>query len=235
MASDANQAGATPNRDELMEQGERLVYSLAARIHRNLPLQVDREDLVAYGMIGLAEAARDFDPSQQTQFTTFAYYRVRGAIYDGVSQMSWTSRARFNRMRYEQRANALLAEQEAGAHSNATLEENARWLARMSEQLAVIFFGSQDEESGLRDSTVEDTSSRTAAMIAAQREIVARLRDLVDKLPAAERGLIRGVYFEGLPLQEAAKRVGISKSWASRLHARTLEQLANALQRTGAE
>ena len=59
---------------ELMEQGQPLVYSLAAKIHRSIPMRIDLDDLIAYGELGLAEAARDFDPEVGTRFTTFAYY-----------------------------------------------------------------------------------------------------------------------------------------------------------------
>ena len=68
---------------ELIDEGQALVKSLAARIHRNLPVHVDFDDLISYGQIGLAEAAQDFDAEQGTRFTTFAYYRIRGAILDG--------------------------------------------------------------------------------------------------------------------------------------------------------
>jgi RNA polymerase sigma factor for flagellar operon FliA len=52
-------------------------------------------------------------------------------------------------------------------------------------------------------------------------------------LPAEARTLIQATYFEGLTLQDAAKRIGISKAWASRLHVKTLQQLANALRHAG--
>jgi RNA polymerase sigma factor FliA len=85
---------------QLIEETQPLVRSLAQKISRKIPMQIEFEDLIAYGQIGLAEAARDFDPQRGIQFSTYAYYRIRGAIYDGVSKMSWTSRARYNRLRY---------------------------------------------------------------------------------------------------------------------------------------
>ena len=96
----------------MISEGRALVRSLALRIYRGLPVKVDLEDLIAYGELGLAEAARDFDPDQGNQFSTFAYYRIRGAIYDGVAKMTWTSRARYRRMRYEQMANQVLEREE---------------------------------------------------------------------------------------------------------------------------
>ena len=220
---------------ELIAEGQGLVHSLAAKVRRSLPMRVEIDDLIAYGEVGLAQAARDFDPEHGTQFVTFAYYRVRGAIYDGVSKMSWTSRARFQRMKYQRMANQVLQDeaQRPGVGSSAA-ERDASWLAGVSEKLAVVFFASHgDEEGVLRDSTLADPDANPASVIAAQKEICHRLHDLVDELPHLERQLITSVYFEGATLKEAGTRMGISKSWASRMHAKALERLAHALRRLG--
>ena len=220
-----------------IEQGQALVRSLAAKIARNVPMPVDLEDLIADGQVGLAEAAREFDAGRGVQFTTFAYYRIRGAIYDGISKMSWTSRARYRRHRYEQMANAALAEANAmsAAAASTTLDEDAHWFRSVTEKLAVIHLASRgDERGGIRESSLEDPRASPAATVAG-REICQKLRDLVGTLPPTERRIVEMVYFDGLTLQEAANRLGISKSWASRLHARTLENLARSLRRMGAE
>lgn len=223
---------------ELIEVGQALVHSLAAKIARNLPVRVDRDDLIAYGQVGLAEAARQFDPQRGAQFTTFAYYRIRGAIYDGVSKMSWTSRARYARYRADEMATDTLAlAHESSPGNDATpLADEARWFRDVAEKLAVVHLvsGADDGERGVRESSIEDTAVSPAASVASH-EIDAKLHDFVDKLPAPERRLIQTVYFEGATLQEAANRLGISKSWASRLHAKILDDLARSLRRIGAD
>jgi RNA polymerase sigma factor for flagellar operon FliA len=221
---------------ELIDDGQALVRSLALNISRNVPVPVDLDDLIAYGQVGLAEAAREFDPAVGTQFTTFAYYRIRGAIYDGVSKMSWTSRARYNRLRYERMANETLQEEAVGLSSADTLEVQARWFRSISEKLAVVYLASgvDDERGGLRDSALEDPRATPSALIAG-REIYEKLSHMVDSLPPTEKRLIRTIYFEGATLQDAANMLGISKSWASRMHAKVLEQLARSLRRIGAE
>jgi RNA polymerase sigma factor FliA len=223
---------------ELIDEGQRLVHSLAKKIHRGLPARFELDDLVGYGQIGLAEAARDFEAAQGNKFTTFAFYRVRGAIYDGLSKMSWTSRARYNRLRYEQMANLALSEEREGdeASPSASLLEDARWLRSATEKLTVIFLAFlQDdgkEEEGAGESQIPDPES-PPAVTAAAREINEKLHALIAALPDEERLLIRATYFEGDTMQEAANRLGISKSWASRLHAKTLETLARSLRRYG--
>ena len=64
----------------LFDQGQALVRSLALRIAQTSGVRIDLEDLIAYGQIGLAEAARDYQPGRGSQFTSYAYYRIRGAI-----------------------------------------------------------------------------------------------------------------------------------------------------------
>jgi len=218
-----------------IEEGQRMVQSLASKIARKIPMRIDREDLVAYGQLGLAEAARDYDPSRGAQFTTFAYYRIRGAIYDGVSKMSWTSRARYNRFRYEQIANEALREvnESSPLSDNQSLDENATWLHGTAEKLALVYLiGNSREEAASLDQAIEDPAEQPEARVA-NRELAMKLRELVDTLPPTERRLIHKIYFDGATLQDAASLLGISKSWASRIHARTLEQLAMRLRQIG--
>jgi RNA polymerase sigma factor for flagellar operon FliA len=221
--------------DQLIDEGQALVRSLAFSVSRSNPAP-DLDDLISYGQVGLAEAAREYDPSHGAQFTTFAYYRIRGAIYDGMSKMSWTSRARYNRFRYERMANEALQAENPETTASDSVADQARWLRNMSEKLAVVYLasGGDDEHSGVRESSLEDPRATPSGLIAG-REICEKLSELVNSLPAPESRLIRTIYFEGATLQEAANRIGISKSWASRMHTKVLEQLARSLRKIGAE
>ena len=220
------------NTKQLIEDGQALVHSLASKVSRNVPMRVEMDDLIAYGQLGLAEAAREYDPAHGTQFTTFAYYRVRGAIYDGLSKMSWTSRARYNRIRYEQQARETM-ERECKLNSGNSLDDDARWFRGLTDKLAVVYLasGGRDDEQGSGDAFEDPQES--PATVAARRDMVDRLSQVIEKLPTAEKRLIQATYFEGCTLQEAATKLGISKSWASRMHAKILEHLARSLRRMG--
>ncbi len=201
--------------NDLVEQHQGLVHSIAARIHRRQPPHISLDDLVAYGEVGLVEAARDFDPTRGSTFATFAYYRIRGAIYDGISKLSWTSRARYNRIRYEQLANDVLAEEAehtpaSGASTSPRRE--SRWLADVAEKLAVVYLGTHAERGESRERSLEDPASKSPSEEAAFHEYCALLRETIDTLPEQAAALIRATYFEGLSLQEAGERIGISKS-----------------------
>lgn len=220
--------------ETLILSAQQLVKSLATQVHRKFHGQFELEDLVSYGQVGLAAAAGDFDPEQGTQFSTYAYYRIRGAIYDGVSKLSGTTRSQYNRAKYEQSAAALL---ERGPHNsagwqNTSVDEDVAWLTTLAHQLAgasLLRYCNLGEVA----ETLADNHSSGAENNAEAEELSGQVRGFVQDLPEESRLLIEAMYFDSLSLTEAAERLGVSKSWASRLHARTLQSLAAALKTIG--
>lgn len=229
---------ATPTAEELISEGRALVRSLALRIFRNLPIRIDLEDLIAYGELGLAQAARDFDAEQGCQFSTFAYYRIRGEIYDGIAKMTWTSRSKFRRIRYEQMANQVLEQQQdlqaatEQSESKSGPQKALGWFGSTTEKLAVVYLAS-----GVDSDTDPVNDAEDPAGLPEERvmnvEISEKLKALIKTLPAVESRLIQLVYFEGYTLQDTASLLGFSKSWTSRMHAKTLDDLARKMHRFG--
>jgi RNA polymerase sigma factor FliA len=220
---------------QLIEQCQGMVRSLAVAIHRKLPPRFELDDLIAYGQVGLAEAAKEFDPERGAQFSTVAYYRIRGAIYDGVSKMTWFGRAGQQQARFEQKANeTLMAEAESGPKSaSANLEDDARWFRDISRTLAVVYLASHGSSGGEnREFDVADPAP-PPPHLAIEQEIVKQLHSQINALPAEESKFIRAMYFEGQTMQQAGERLGISKSWASRLHHKVLQRLAKTLASAG--
>ena len=69
-----------------------LVYKIANQVQRQVRGQAEREDLVSWGTTGLLEAMKRFDPEQGAKLSTFAYYRIRGAMLDGIGKTAPLSR-----------------------------------------------------------------------------------------------------------------------------------------------
>ena len=222
---------------DLIQESQGLVRSLALKIHRKLPAQVDVDDLISYGQIGLAEAARSYDPAEGAQFSTFAYYRIRGAIYDGISKMTWLNRSQYNRVRCEQMAGEALranAEESRNSSSEETsLGDDVRWFKGISSALAVVHLATSECDESGESSALEDRHTPAPDATADRRERAQILRKVIDDLPGEAGKLIRAAYFDGLTLQEAGQQLGVSKSWASRLHSRALEQMARSLRSLG--
>ena len=79
--------------------------------------------------------------------------------------------------------------------------------------------------------SVVDEGIQTPEALTSEKILLARVRASIDRLPDDERALLTKCYFEDSPLDEAAKSIGLSKSWGSRLHARALEKVAKDLKK----
>jgi RNA polymerase sigma factor for flagellar operon FliA len=124
---------------------------------------------------------------------------------------------------------------EAGDQSEPgdSLNDEIRWLKRATSTLGAVFLLAQASEEQDAAANVVDEKADVPPEVMARRELHEKLHALVDSLPAEAATLVKAVYFEGLTIQDAGERIGVSKAWASRLHAKTLEQLARALRRSG--
>jgi len=227
------------DRDRLVEQHLGLVQSVARKLRKQITARIDFDDLVGYGSKGLIEAAERFDAAHGVAFTTFAYYRIRGAMLDGLRTMGWYSRADYARYRAEERATEYLQNQSerAGAAATAAREGAAEGEAdkdSVEGKLSAV----AELLSGI--ATVHITSLEAAAAVADERlpapdasldtgRLSARVRDAVGGLPGRERQLMELYYFADKNLEEAGAVMGLSKSWACRLHARAVELLRQRL------
>ena len=216
-----------------VEECQGLVRSLALKVHRGLPRRVDLDDLIGYGQVGLVEAANEFDASRGARFATFAYYRIRGAIYDGLAKMTGMSRGHYQHVRYERGATEVLNESgESGESSQSGGEPDGdlAWLRDIGQTLAVIHLVSHlDLPGSALEASLVDSVRFGPLALAMKNEQAQKVVDLIGKLAPDEATIIRAVYFEGVAMQEAGQRLGISKSWASRLHTKALDRLASML------
>jgi RNA polymerase sigma factor FliA len=228
----------TPEMQSWIDQSQGMIRAIATKIYSRLPPQVNYDDLVSFGQLGLMQAAHSYQSDKDVSFQTFAYHRIRGAIYDGLGKMSWTSRAMSQRLRAERLSAELLEQQVLQASRQDTVESmnaDADWLVRTTDRIAVVHLltDSLDEGGGLAGSIVGRDREPDEAV--AQKELCELLRDMVNKLPENEKAVIQLTYFEGKTLTEAADTLGKSKSWASRVHARVLEKLAHSLTCAGCD
>ena len=221
---------------QLVEKHLSLVQAIARKVKKSLGATMDIDDLVGYGSKGLVEAAERFDGRAGVAFSTFAYYRIRGAMYDGIRTMGWYSRADYARYRAEERSNEYLqnhADRDGAARvqgpdaPGAAKPDAAAALASVGEILTGV-------------ATIHITSLEAAASVADQTfaapdaaldtgRLSKRVREAMKTLPAKERQLMEMYYFGDKNLEQAGAEMGLSKSWACRLHARAVDLLRQAM------
>lgn len=216
-------------RDWLIEKHKPIVYFLAKKISQSLPFSTDIEDLVAYGQLGLVEASERFDPSRGNNFSTFAHYRIRGAIYDGLREMGVISRSRVHR--FAAHANDVLMTEvdDSSIEPGTKVEDEIKSVETLIDALIPIYFLSLDDEESRE---VEDESALTSADFET-RDLISKVRATIDELDAEESELLKKLYFQNVLMKDLATQMGVTKSWVSRLHARAIKHLQSALTKNG--
>jgi len=225
------QPASAPSRDQLVEQYRPYVRNIVGKIIKTLSKDVEFDDLIGYGELGLIEAADRFDPKFNVNFMTFAYYRIRGAVYDGLRSMGWISRSHYAKIRYEERANNYLSsinERYGSSMEPHSLQDEVNQIGEVISGLASIFITSIDANEHLQIEN-EDSGSDPYAQIELQ-EARNILQEAMTKLPEQERTLLQHYYYKDMTLEQAGKSLGLSKSWASRLHSRAIQKLQKLVQ-----
>ena len=208
-------------RDELIAQHMPYAASIASRVYQSLSTVVEYDEVLCSARLGLLEAAKRFDERMGVDFKTFAYYRVKGAIYDGLRKAGWIPRTLYAKLKFEEAANDYLQFMSQFADSK-TQEEPAQGASETVNSLASIYIISLDSSD---DVDVEDTSTPHLEKTTEFRQIRMHMREAINSLPATEKKLIKMYYFQNKTLEEVGAELNLSKSWTSRLHARALAML----------
>jgi RNA polymerase sigma factor for flagellar operon FliA len=212
--------------DTLILEQQPYLKALARNIAKTLPHHVDYDELVAFGQVGLAEAARSFDGTRGVSFTTFAHYRIRGAIFDGLRKMTWLPPAA-RRGITEQAATDEIAQTVktgAPAASDAPVDESerlARQFSQAVERLGAVFLISsvRDDEPG-----IEPADRRSTAPAALEvRELHSRIRVAMQQLPDDLGTMMRMLYVENKSMSEVGELLGKNKSTVCRRHAEAID------------
>lgn len=230
-----NQTAATisfDDREALVERYRPYVYSIAKQVSNSFPVRIDFEELVSYGMLGLLESAERYDPRRKVSFVTFSYYRIKGAIFDGLRQMGILTRTPNDAwVRRESALNDLVqtATDDDVENAGGTVEDEIQSVERFVDSLIPAYLLSLSEENA---PDVADT--RELANVSVEfRETVRRVRETVRELPDKEREIIESLYFRGISTTELAKTMGVNKSWVSRLHSKAVTRLRQRLAMLG--
>jgi RNA polymerase sigma factor for flagellar operon FliA len=211
--------------DQFVKEYEGFVRATALQTRAQLGLDSAIEDLVAYGFQGLLEARLRFDASKGVAFKSFAYYRVRGAILDGVRAMARLPRRAYARLRAAEaldQATEGNAQQQGAAQRTPSIEGSLRSIDSILGRVAAAYTVAV---------TVEDAEQGAGSPEEAllHEERLARMRSAVAQLPERERHMIEGHYFHGKRFDALSTELGISKSWGSRVYAHALDMLKEAL------
>jgi len=220
--------------DDVVVRHAPLVKRIAHHLASRLPASVQVEDLIQAGMIGLLEAARQFDANQGASFSTYAGIRIRGAMLDEIRRLDWTPRSVHRKAR--EAAEAIRAiEHRTGREARDTevaetlgigVDEYHRIL-QDSASARVFSIDQDDADGGEHWEPAGDTPSPETMLgrEGFQDDLAAAIR----KLPEREQLIMQLYYDEELNLREIGEVLGVTESRVSQIHGRIMLKLRGHL------
>lgn len=216
-----------------------LVKTIAGRLAVKIPYFMQVEDLESCGVMGLIEAVDKFDPEQGVAFETFAYHRVRGAMYDELRRQNWVPRTLWQRQQAVKAAREKLeqqgqqvAEQSLAQEAGITVEE-LRQLARLSNASHIYSLDeelyNQEGDAVRRAELLEDDHSPDPLAIIDELADKEMLADAIKTLKERDRLVLALYYQEELTLKEIGTILEVSESRVCQLHSRVIKKLRKIL------
>ncbi|MBI3792412.1 MAG: FliA/WhiG family RNA polymerase sigma factor [Gemmatimonadetes bacterium] len=223
-------------RNELLERHLGLVHYVAAQLARSLSDDVNVDDLIGSGTLGLIGALEHFDPSRGLQFSTFAAPRIRGAILDDLRSQDRVPRSVRRKAREVNAAHDRLAStlgrvptpNETAGALGIDLDTWFRWQGDLegTHQLSLDQHVNREEDDActILDRIVPITEDGIEDRLTSEAE-VALMRDAIAQLGHRERQVLTLYYYESLTMAEIAKTIGITDSRVSQIRVEALARL----------
>jgi RNA polymerase sigma factor FliA len=218
-----------------------LVSYHVQRISVSLPKNVSRDDLNSLGMIGLFDALEKFDPKRDLKFDTYASFRVRGAILDGLRKEDWLPRSTREKTK---KMDATIEKLEQKYLRQVTEEEIAHELNISVEAVYTMineqFFAnvlSIDEQPTETDNkigqsfVIKDERGEQPEEKLLKNEVIEEMALIISKLNQKEQLVISLFYHEELTLTEIGQIMGLSTSRISQIHSKCIYKLRQSLEK----
>ncbi|MCZ8520029.1 MULTISPECIES: FliA/WhiG family RNA polymerase sigma factor [Paenibacillus] len=217
-----------------------LVDYVSSRLSIGLPKNVAKEDLASFGAMGLIDAIEKFDYDRGLQFETYASWRIRGAIIDGLRQGDWVPRSVREKAKKVEEAYQKLEQKYMRSVTDSEMSEylnvSETEFQQMVQDIAVTAVCSIDdpireEDSETRLSLLVDEKAKNPESKVNELHLKETLAKAIEKLTEKERTVVSLFYFEELSLSEIAEVMSLSPSRISQLHSKAILRLRGALGR----
>ncbi|HRH18098.1 MAG TPA: RNA polymerase sigma factor FliA [Aquabacterium sp.] len=222
------------NLDAMLRQYSPLVRRLAHQMIAKLPANVEIDDLIQVGMIGLSDALGRFDAAQGVQFETFATQRIRGAMLDELRGADWMSRGTRKQQRdiesavhrLEQKLGRAPVESEIAKEMGFTLLEYQEMLGKVrgTQLIYLEDMSGDDGDSDYLDRHVTDEGNDPLSLLQDHRMRHA-LVDAIKNLPEREQFVMSMYYEQDMNLKEIAAVLGVTESRVCQLHSQSIARL----------
>lgn len=218
--------------EELILKYMPLVDYHVQRISAGLPASVSKDELKSLGMVGLYEALRNFDADRELKFNTYASFRVKGAILDGLRKLDWLPRSTREKTKRLEAASEKL---EQKFLRRITTEELARETGMDESEVVTVLQESTIANLILMDDAQKDgvqlvdNKRKTPEQQYMMQELMEELAEAIKQLNEKEQLVVSFFYEQELTLTEIGQILDLSTSRISQIHSKALYKLRNVL------
>ncbi|MCO4754952.1 MAG: FliA/WhiG family RNA polymerase sigma factor [Bacteriovoracaceae bacterium] len=223
-------------KDQIIVEYAPLVKFIAQKIASRLPSNIELDDLISCGVIGLMDAIQKFDPSRDNKFKTYAEFRIRGAILDELRSQDWVPRSVREKSKQLEKAYAKL-ERELGRPANddemcKELEcslEDFHDMVNKSKSVSLLniddsaSFNRGDKK--LMMGLLEHRRSSNPFSAVNYKSAQNIIKEGIKALPEKQRLVLSLYYFEDLNLKEIGQVLDVTESRVSQLHTQAILKL----------
>jgi RNA polymerase sigma factor for flagellar operon FliA len=228
-------------RDRIVLDHLPLVKAIAVRVHENLPVHVDLDDLIHAGILGLFDAASKYNPDKKVIFHSYAKHRIKGAILDSLRQLDWASRDLRRRHKQVEAATRDLSAKFERPPTEAEIAERMgveveRWRQMVVELRTVGLISASGRGNDRENSTTPEFPAKQEFQpdsMCAKEELREMLMDAMKTLPERYQKVVVLYYTNDMTMKEIGGVLGINESRVSQIHKTALEKMAIALQSAG--
>lgn len=228
--------------DSLIRLYMPLVQYHVSRVSASLPRNVNKDDLLSHGLLGLYDALEKFDASRDLKFDTYASFRVRGAIIDGLRKEDWLPRSMREKAKkldvtiekLEQKLGRYVTADEVAKELNISEDEVSHIMSEsfLANMLSMDEKTNDSEREETYKSTIEDKQTLTPEQSLFQEATKDELAKVIKSLNEKEQLVISLFYFEELTLTEIGQILELSTSRISQIHSKAIFRLQQALKNT---
>jgi RNA polymerase sigma factor for flagellar operon FliA len=219
-------------RDQLIVDHVALVRTIAGRLARRLPSNVDVDELVSVGTVGLIDAIDRFEPARGVPFKSYAEIRVRGSMVDHLRESDFVPRAvrrKFDRietkrMELRNRLGRMPDREEMAKALELSVEEYDD-LAGEARIINLVPDAPLDEEGGTTILDQVSNNEPTVEDLAIAAEVTAEVLDAIGNLPDKERTVLQFYYLQGANLKDIGATLGVTESRACQLAKQGLSRM----------
>ena len=228
-------------REEILRRHLPLVRRVVQRLAARKPPHIETDDLVSWGIVGLLDAIAKYDAKKEASFSTYAQFRIRGAILDHLRSLDWVPRSVRQKASLIEKVSHQLEgtlgrppmEEEIAAELGVSLDAYQELLTKVGEMslfsLEDLGFGAGEERFSFERALEEGDADPLVTLLT--RERVKIVAEAIRRLPDRERTVVTLYYHEELTMKEVGGVLGLTESRVSQLHSQAVLRMKSYLRK----